>query len=234
MVNLFNYLRRVFTTALIAPIILISIYTGFLFFLRGAIPSSAEIISHFAALYERFGYEIIFLGALLESLIVINFFVPGALTVALGAIFARSGQLDLAIAVLVASSAAMIGFIIDFILGYFGFGEIIKKLGYSSALQKVKRQIEKSGIKSFSLGFIHPNIGSLVSLAAGTLKIRFSTFVVLGFLSTIAWVSFWGLLIFSFGDIFLLILTRYVYVVVLLVLSVWILTIIYGRSKYIE
>lgn len=224
-------LRLEFSTELIVPVVLVAIYITFLIILRGTIPSSQELIEHLASLYERFGYEVIFIGAALEALVVINFFVPGSAAVAFGAIFARSGQVDLTWAVLSAAFGAMFGFMIDFIIGYFGFGTLLKKSGYGSFIEKAKNQIVKNSLKTFILGFIHPNIGSFISLAGGTLKMNFVTFFILSGLSTLAWVSFWGILVFALGEVFLIILTKYIWVVVLLVLSVWILSTVYSRQS---
>ena len=219
------------STELIVPAVLIAFYISFLILLRGTIPSSGELIDHLGSLYERFGYEVIFIGAMLEALVLVNLFVPGSVAVAFGAIFARSGQVDLTYAVLAAAMGAIFGFIIDFIVGYFGFGTLVQRSGYGNFIEKAKNQIKKYGVKTFILGFIHPNIGSFVALSAGILKLPFLTFLVLTFLSTLAWVSLWGLLVFALGEVFLIILTKYIWVLVLLVLSVWILSILYGKSK---
>lgn len=231
MKNLTKLLRLELSTELIIPILLIILYVGFLLAFRGSIPTSDEIISHLAGLYERFGYEVIFFGAALEALVVVNLFVPGSVAVAFGAIFARSGQVDLTWAVLAASLGAIIGYIIDFLLGYFGFGKIVKRLNYGGFLAKTRSQIEKNDMATFILGFIHPNVGSLIAFAAGTLRSSLSTFLILSTLSTFAWVSFWAILVFALGDVFLIILTKYIWVVVLLVLSIWVLTTLYGKAK---
>lgn len=220
-----------FSSALIAPLILIAVYIAVLFLIRGTTLTPAQVIAHFGSLYERYGYEIIFTGALVEALAVINFFVPGVTIVVLGAVFASSGQVDLTYAILAATAGSLLGFTIDYLLGYFGFSEIIKKLGYTPALQKAKSQLGKSAVKSMALGFIHPNIASFVSLAAGVTKMEMSTFVVLGFFATLAWTSIWGILVFSFGQVFLTILTKYTTVLVILVISLWALLTLYERKK---
>lgn len=219
------------STELIVPVFLIGLYISFLILLKGTIPSSEELIGRLASLYERFGYEVIFIGAVLEALILVNLFVPGSVAVAFGAIFARSGQVDLTYAVIAAALGAIFGFLADFAIGYFGFGVLIKRFGYGTFIEKAKNQIRKYGVKTFILGFIHPNIGSFVALAGGALKMNFLTFFVLSSLSTLAWVSFWGILVFALGEVFLIILTKYIWVLILLVLSVWVLSSLYSRQS---
>lgn len=218
-------------TQLIIPIVLISIYTTLFFILKESRLTAKDIIDHAASIYSRYGYEIIFAGAFMEALVVINFFLPGVTVVVLGAVFSRTGDIDLTLAVLSATAGALLGFMIDYLIGYFGFGELIHRLGYGSFLKKAKEGIERSMIKSFGLGFIHPNLGSFLSLAAGTAEISFINFLTLASLSTFVWTSLWGLLVFAFGGIFLTILTKYTTLLVMLVLCVWLLLTLYEKRR---
>lgn len=216
---------------LVAPVTLLLIYIALFIFLRGSMPTSDEIFANITNLYRRFGYEVVFLGALLEALLLVNLFVPGLIIVAFGAIFARAGEIDLTTVVLVAVTGALLGYVTDFLLGSLGFGKIINKVGYSRILNQAKDRLHKSLIPTFALGFIQPNIGSFISLAAGAVRMKFRTFLLLATLSTIAWASFWAVLIFALGEVFLIILTKYIWIVVLFVLSVWLLTTLYQGKK---
>ena len=211
------------TTELLVPVLLIALYVAFLVALRGVLPEPEELISTLSSLYARFGYEIIFIGAMLEALVLVNFFLPGITALALGAVFARAGQLDLTFAVLVASMGAILGYLVDFILGYYGFGRIIKRMGYLNPNGRIYQQLERNRIRSSILGFIHPNLGSFLALTAGTLKLNFFKFFFLASISTLAWVTIWGILVFALGEIFLTILTKYFILILLLVISIWIL-----------
>lgn len=225
-------LEKIFSLSLIAPLILITFYILVLFLFKGSPLTPQEIISHFATIYDRYGYELIFTGAFLEGLIIVNFFVPGVTIVVLGAIFARTGQVDLTLGILAASLGFLAGFTIDYLLGYFGFAEIINRLGYGSGLRKARTTLESKGRwRSFALGFIHPDIGSFVALAAGTLKMNFFHFFWLCGLSTVTWMSIWGLLVYAFGRVFLTILTKYTVVLLIIVLSVWLLINFVGEKR---
>ena len=111
-----SFFTIVFSTSLLEPLILVLLYIGFLYFLHGALPSSEQLVAHLASLYERYGYEILFLGAVLEALVVVNLFSPGMTALAFGGVFARTGNLNLPEAILAAVAGAIIGFIIDFFL----------------------------------------------------------------------------------------------------------------------
>lgn len=213
------------------PVLVISLYLVLLIIIRQSLPSSEDFVSQLSSLYGRYGYEIVFLGSILEALVLVNFFAPGAVAMGLGAVFARAGQLDLTLAILTAVAGAIIGYTLDFILGLFGFSAFLEKTDFGKTLGKIRNRLEKSKMRSLSLGFIHPNIGSFLSLAAGTLRMHFIQFSLLALLSTLAWYSLWGIMVFVLGEVFLTVLTKYAFVLILLALSVWILSVVYGRRK---
>lgn len=224
-------MAKVTKASIITPIILIIFYILVLALLRSIFPTGKSLVDALSSIYGKFGYEIIVIGSLLEALIVINFFIPGVAAVGLGVVFAKAGELDLTLAIVAAVLGALVGFTLDFMLGRFGFGELIYRIGHREILDKAKAQIDKSGIRAFSLGFIHPNIGALISLAAGALRMDFKRFFILALLSTLVWYIIWGLTIFALGQIFLMILTKYVFMLFLLIAAIWLLVTIYGTTR---
>lgn len=216
--------------SLILPIAVISLYLAFLIIVRQSLPQSSDLASYLSSIYGRYGYEIVFLGSLLEAVVVVNFFVPGAAAMGLGAVFARSGELDLIWAILTAVTGATVGYALDFILGFWGFSAILEKTSFGRDMVKMRAGLDRSKMRTLSLGFIHPNIGSFGALAAGTLKMHFIKFLPIAAFSTIFWYSLWGILVFVLGEVFLIILTKYAFLLILLALSVWILKILFNKK----
>jgi membrane-associated protein len=221
--TVFNLVRLIIKHDLILPMTLIATYVVFLIVARGVVPTSEELIEVFADLYSRYGYEIIFVSALLEGLVLVNLFVPGMLALALGAVFARTGQTDLTLVILTASLGIVLGYIIDFLMGYFGFGDTLKKLGYESFIQASREKLKQFGNRGLIVGFIHTNVGSFLAFAAGTMRLSFLNFVIVAISSTLVWATVWGLAAFYFGDIFLYIIKRYSFLLVLMVIASFIL-----------
>lgn len=211
-------------------IVLIIFYLITLLILRSIFPTGQALVDYLSAIYGRFGYEIVAIGAALESLILINFFTPGILAVAMGAIFAKTGELDLTLAILSAAGGTLFGYTIDYLLGKFGFANLFSQKGYQQ-LEEAKEKLAKLDLKTISLGFIHPNIGAFVSLAAGALKMNFKSFFILAALSTLIWYSLWGLLIFALGNVFLNIFGKYGVMLFVMVGSIWILIILFGQRN---
>ena len=213
------------------PTLLILAYLIFIFLLRNQFPSGEQLVNALSSTYGNFGYEIVAIGSALEALILINFFTPGVLAVALGAIFAKSGELDLSLVIIFGAAGAVIGYTLDFALGRFGFANLLEKIGYKKIIDQAKSKVDSFDWKTQSLGFIHPNIAGLLAFAAGILKWDFKKFIGLAVLATLVWYIFWGLLIFALGGVFLTIFTRYVFILFMLVGSIWILAVFFGTKK---
>lgn len=210
-----SFIRFIVKYDLILPIGLLLTYIVFLIVARRVVPTSDELVMVFQDLYGRYGYEIIFVSALLEGLVLVNLFVPGMVALALGAIFARTGEIDLTLVILTASLGTVLGYFLDYSTGYFGFGETLKKLGYESFLVTSKNNLKKFGNRGLIVGFFHSNVGSFLSFAAGTIKYDFLNFIVVAIVSTFVWATVWGLTAFYLGEIFLYIVKRYSFLLVL-------------------
>lgn len=201
---------------LLLPLILLISYLLLVFVLKGVMPTGEEIINTFALLYQKYGYEIIFLSALLESLIVVNLLVPGQIGMALGAIFAKTGQTQLPLVIFFVVLGSILGYLINYTLGYFGFFDILKKIGLDNLLNETQKQLDKFGKRGLILSFIHVTIGSLSSFAAGVVKYNFLTFFLIAFFSTIIWMSIWASLIYAIGEVFLEVFKKYSFLIFVL------------------
>lgn len=204
-----RFLKLLLSLDILIPVFGLVVYLVTFFVFRGTLPSGEELIADFGTIYAKFGYKIIFLAALLEALIFINFLVPGQLAMVLGIVFAKTGHINLNLVILTIVAGAFCGYLLDYLIGYFGFYNAFKKTEYIKYLKKAQTQITKLGWKALFLGFIHATVGSFTSVAAGTLKINLFKFSSLALLATTFWISIWGALIYSFGDIFINLLTKY-------------------------
>ncbi len=204
-----RFLKLLLSLDILIPVFGLVVYLVIFFAFRGTLPTGQELVADFGAIYAKFGYKIIFLAAFLETLIFINFLVPGQLAMVLGIVFARSGYINLQLVILTIIAGAFCGYLLDYLIGYFGFYNAFKKTEYIKYLKKAQVQINKLGSRALFLGFIHATVGSFTSVAAGTLKINLVKFSTLALIATTFWISIWGVLIYSFGDIFISLLTKY-------------------------
>lgn len=214
-----RYIGFFLRSDLILPTVLIIAYIIFLVLARGVIPTPEELINTFASLYSKYGYEIIFLAALLETLVSVNLFVPGQVAMAMGVIFARSGQTELSLVILTASAGSICGYLLDYVLGSYGFADIIKKAGYKNLLDQAQKQLKRFGKRGLIFGFIHSNVGSFLSLVAGAANVSWKIFIPIAIVATFFWTTLWGILIYIFGEIILMIISKYGFLLFIFVIA---------------
>lgn len=204
-----KFIQMIIGSDLILPAFLLIAYAVFLFFIRGILPTSEELLTLFSKYYATYGYEILFVAALLESLVLINLFAPGQVALALGIVFSRTGETELPYVILAVTCGVLIGFSIDYLVGYYGFGDILKRFGQGGVFDKAKAQLKKNGGRSMFVAFINPNLGAYMSLAAGASKLEITMFGVIALFSVCFWVIAWSLLIYALGDVVLVVIKKY-------------------------
>ncbi len=216
---------------LILPVLLLISYIIFLLLAKGVVPTADELINSFGEFYAKYGYEIIFISSFLEALILVNLFVPGMFAMAMGVIFARAGQIDFIAVVAAVFLGASLGYMVDFLLGYFGFSDILKTLGYENFITAARQQIKKFGRRGLIWGFIHSNIASFLALTAGTIRMDWWRFFTVAVLSTLVWTIIWSFVIYLLGDIVLFIIRKYSFLLILLFIGVMILMRIWKKEE---
>ncbi|KXK30248.1 MAG: hypothetical protein UZ12_BCD005000606 [Bacteroidetes bacterium OLB12] len=71
-------------------------YIGLILLYRAlGLPSPEAIIAWTNGYYEAYGYWVVLAGALAEGALFINWYLPGSMVVALGAVFARQSGLNI-------------------------------------------------------------------------------------------------------------------------------------------
>lgn len=217
--NPLRWIKYIVENDLLLPVILLLVYLLFLALVKGTIPTSDEIIATFANLYQKYGYEIIFVSAFIESLIMVNLIVPGGAGLLLGVIFARTGQTELIPVILVACVGTVLGYILDYLLGYFGFADFLKKFGGKSLFSESKDKLKRFGKRTLILAFIHANIGSFVSFAAGAARFNFKVFLIIAVAATLFWATLWAMAVYAIGDIFIILFRKYSFLILVLVIT---------------
>lgn len=212
------HFKRTLKGDLLVPLLLIIVYIIFLVIARGYIPTGEELITTFASFYAKYGYQIIFFAALAETLVLVNIFAPGQIAMVMGIVFAKTGETNLTLVILTVVLGASLGYFINYLLGYYGFAEILNKLGYKKALSDTKRQIKRFGKRGLILGYIHSSFGSFFSLICGAIKMNLMVFLLIAVLSTLFWTILWSIPIYIFGDFFLLLIRKYAFLIAIFIL----------------
>lgn len=183
------------------PIIVIILYIGLIYLYKlTGLPSSDEIIASVTKYYETYGYWVILIGALAEGALLVNWYLPGSIVVALGVVFAKEAGLS----VILMLTLVVVGFfttaLLNYAAGRFGWYHVLLKLGLKNPLEKVQSKVADKGLKILFTTYVHPNFGALAATASGILKLPFKTFALYSFISILAWNSLWTLLFYYFGS----------------------------------
>lgn len=193
------------------------------------LPSSNELVSLAREYYAQYGYWVVLIGALVEGLLFINWYLPGSVVIVLGVIFASQTE-DLSVILVV--SLIIIGFfitaLINYGLGRFGWYYLFVKLGLGPSLNRMKQRVARYGLPVIFSTYFHPNVGALTATSAGILKLSFAKFALYSFLTLLAWNTLWGLIVYLVGPVVLNFLNTGV------IIAVVIIWLFFGTFRFIK
>lgn len=140
-------------------------------------------------LMTNFGYFGMFLGMVLEAVIII---IPSEVILATGGILAGRGIFSFWMAFLVGLLGSVFCAIIIYLIGYFGGRSFVKKYGKlffmkEEDIEKCDIWFEKYGLLAAFLARNFPIVRTLISLPMGISKVNFKRFVLFTTLGSIPW-----------------------------------------------
>lgn len=209
--------------ALAFPIIfLISIIVLFAVWNLLNLPSNSELVEASRYYFSNYGYPVLFLSAIIESIPIINIYYPGSSIILLAAAMSKDGTTNLWGVVFVVAAGIFITYIINFFVGKYGLYRIFIRFGLKGSIDSTKHSLEKHGDKWLWLTYAHPNFGALTSLTCGIIKYPFKKFLIYTLLATVGWCIFWGIVSYLGADQIIKIVTvRWLFIVLIVVLILW-------------
>ena len=140
-------------------------------------------------LMTNFGYFGMFLGMVLEAVIII---IPSEVILATGGILAGRGIFSFWLAFLVGLLGSVFCAIIIYLIGYFVGRSFVKKYGKfffmrEEDIEKCDIWFEKYGLLAAFLARNFPIVRTLISLPMGISKVNFPRFVLFTTLGSIPW-----------------------------------------------
>lgn len=203
------------------PIVIILIYVIGIIYIRGKIPSAAELIVELQALYVRFGYLLVLVAALLEGLFLVGMYVPGTAAMLLGAALSKTGVVSLPLIILIGTAGLVTSQCINYFLGKYGWYHVLSKFGLQRGLDEAKKKLEKHQGKAILLGYISPNPASFLSTAAGLAHMPFRKFLLLSIIAQLFWATVWGVTAYLIGAVFVEYFLKFFGVVMVLGILGW-------------
>lgn len=163
------------------------------------LPTYGEINAWVKTFFDDHGYGVVFLGALAEGILFLNWYLPGSVVVVMGVALARETGLNAPYMVFLITLGFFITAIINYALGKYGWYRIFLKLGLKDTLEKTRRRVEKHGLKIVFGTYFHPNVGALTATSAGILQLPFFRFLAYSALALAAWNALWGIVVYFSG-----------------------------------
>lgn len=131
--------------------------------------------------FEQWGYQIVFLMALLENSAFVGAVIPGDVVLLLAGFYGERSDLDLPRISALAFSGALIGDTIGYGIGRFGGRRIVDRFGKrlfpAERLARVDRYFQEYGMWAVAMGRITPVVRTINTFAAGMARMPFPRFL---------------------------------------------------------
>lgn len=164
------------------------------------LPPADEVYSTLIALYRKHGLVIVAVAALIEGLVMINVYLPGSAVVLVAVAASRGDPLFGVAIVATASAAFLLAAQVNYALGYYGFHTLVARFGGNRWLETTGAWYRTHGALVLLPSYVHPSVGSFMSVTCGIVRLRWRRFLPLVALAIVLWNSFWGTLAYLLAD----------------------------------
>ena len=160
------------------------------------------VFGHLQPVLEHYGYLAVGGFVLLEDFGVP---VPGETILIAAAIFAGSGQMNIAVVILVAVVGAIIGDNIGFLIGHFGGRPLIERFGRyifltPERLDSAETFFNRHGGKVVTIARFVEGLRQANGLLAGIVGMHWAKFIAFNALGAVLWVGTWSALGYFAGQ----------------------------------
>jgi len=125
---------------------------------------------------------------------------PGGTIIFLGVISAGQDMYKATEVVLIVAIAFFISYTLNYIVGKYGWYNLLIKFGLKNSLENAKGKLNKQGLNAVIFSYWEPNLASITATAAGVLKVPLANFLLYSFIGIVIWETFWGTLVFFMGN----------------------------------
>jgi len=155
--------------------------------------------------FGHFGYVIVFLVAIFESVPLVGLFIPGMLVVIAGGFMVRLGILDIGGVIVVASIGAMLGDVIGYIIGKKYGLSFFDRYGkffflHTERFEKIRSLMSRHTGKSLIFGRFNSFTRSFTPFVAGSSSVSFVRFLWFNIVGGILWAIVFVLAGYIFGE----------------------------------
>lgn len=186
-------------------------------------------------LINKFGYFGMFLGMVLEAVIIV---IPSEFILATGGILASKGIFNFWITFLVGLLGSVFCAVVIYFMGYFGGKPFIKKYGKyffmkDSEVSKSNDWYSKYGLIAALVGRNIPIVRTLISLPIGISRLSFTKFLIYTTIGSVPWTFVFVYFGYTLGNKWTVIkdITDRLKVPIILLLIIFLISKIYSKIK---
>jgi membrane protein DedA with SNARE-associated domain len=189
------------TTLIVIPLIFLLVFASlYLVWELLDLPPEDVLIAIARDYFERYGIVTVLIGAFIEGLILIGWYFPGAIVILAALILAGDDAWRAAQVLLAAVTGLSIAYLVNFLLGKYGWYRLIVALGLREGLERAKARLTRYGLTAIFTTYWQINLASLTSTAAGILHFPLPRFLAISVAACATWTTFWGGMIFFLGQ----------------------------------
>ncbi|MFM2415173.1 MAG: hypothetical protein RI911_866 [Candidatus Parcubacteria bacterium] len=164
------------------------------------VPSDNDVlIEALKGWIQTYGFAVSIIGAFIEGLLLVGWYFPGSFIIFLTVILAGTIP-NTIIAVLVVSLGMYSAYIINFLLGKYGWYMLLAKFGLEPAVEDARKRLEQYGTKAIFMSFWNPGLASFTATAAGVIHYSFLRFLAEAAAAILVWNSVWGFIAYMIGE----------------------------------
>jgi membrane protein DedA with SNARE-associated domain len=186
---------------LIVPLSIVAIYLLLALFEHSFHFSSRDMFLGFLMKqFDRHGYWLVFVAALIEGFFIIGNWFPGGVVIFLGVISAGQDIKRVVIIVSLVCIAFFISYYLNYLVGKYGWYKLFVGLKLKESLDRARKRLEKHSFNAIILSYWEPNIASVTATAAGILFLPLKKFLPYSLFAIVMWNTAWGVLVHTLGE----------------------------------
>lgn len=162
-----------------------------------------EWIRGLGAIYDTWGYLLVFLGSLGENTAMLGLILPGGTLALLGAFYARLGTLNLGLVIVFAWMGTVLGYHCDYLFGRFVLGRVLprwsksrlgRRIRLAGRMRLARMFLFKHGGKAILISHLVGHLRSFIALSAGLTRMSYPRFLLFELLAALLWNTAYSLL----------------------------------------
>lgn len=191
---------RYYIRLLFLPLFLLIIFSSYVAAWKlFGLSSTEELTEIIKAWFDTYGLPIVFLSSVVEGILLVGSYFPGAFVLFLAVILSDS-ILQAALVVLIITLGLFLGHVFNYTLGKYGWYKLLVRFGLKNAVEQARERLVNKGSVAIFLSYWSPSVGALTDTAAGILRMPFKKFLLYSFIAVTLWDILAGTLVYTFKD----------------------------------